>query len=142
MCIRSLFHSSFFESTFPPNWFHFSPAKISDIFFLHSKNLKPRLSLENELRSKRELVAGLFLVKSKMRFAVLCIFVYFNSFSRILIICNGGDREALQILRNTAVLPEKFFCKQSPRFLLSFTTVFPTPCIHRSTHSPLPVIRG
>ena len=83
-----------------------------------------------------------FLVKSKMRFAVLCIFVYFNSFSRILIICNGGDREALQILRNTAVLPEKFFCKQSPRFLLSFTTVFPTPCIHRSTHSPLPVIRG
>ena len=79
LCIRSLFHSSFFESTFPPNWFHFSPAKISDIFFLHSKNLKPRLSLENELRSKRELGAGLLFSEVQDEIRRFCAFLFIST---------------------------------------------------------------
>ena len=134
--------------TFPFFFFriNFSPKLVplqsgKDLWHIFPSQQKPQTSPESWewIEVKTGVGSGTFFseVQDEIR-----SFVYFNSFSRILIICNGGDREALQILRNTAVLPEKFFCKQSPRFLLSFTTVFPTPCIHRSTHSPLPVIRG
>ena len=124
--------------TFPFFFFriNFSPKLVplqsgKDLWHIFPSQQKPQTSPESWewIEVKTGVGSGTFFseVQDEIR-----SFVYFNSFSRILIICNGGDREALQILRNTAVLPEKFFCKQSPRFLLSHHL---PPCIQRSTHS-------
>ena len=76
-CASAHFSILLFSNQLFPQTGSTSVRQRSLTYFPSQQNLKPRLSLENELRSKRELVAGLFFseVQDEIRsFVHFCFF--------------------------------------------------------------------